>query len=197
MATSLVKNEKIIKEYDYSRTSVKHGLLSPKTAQSQKLTVTNQRIIHEVTSVRKFSGNSITRKEIPLSASTFVSTSFKKRRSLIFLIVAILSLLVGVFATITVSWDDEFSITPLVISAVIGGAFLLRYFLSTRASLVCSIATKGVCSSIMELGASSLVSSRKPHIKRIRIYVDAAMGYEIAEQLGTVILQAQQESDQQ
>ena len=198
MSVQLIKDEKILRSYDYASSSAR-GLGATNGAKT--LVITNKRIIHkESISGKKTTGSNIS--EMPVSAAKYVNTSFKITRYPILFVLGCLFafLAVVMFALNRVQRGGVALFTGLsLILLIVAGVCFLVYFLKKTYSFACSIDTDTRITTAFAFSSVSGDSRTKGLFAKfrranknfyIKVKVNPEVAQKMAEELGGIIAAA-------
>ena len=183
MNITLSTNEKIIKKYDYSASSVK-ATKGGSVNTTSTLYVTNKRIISEFNMDKK----GVARKEIPLAAADYVQTLITNSAKYLILLI-LLAILSVIFLIAGTAGEES---TPLIIGVVLlvlTIVLLIMYLLSRKTSVYVEISGKMNEYPLMEICASTSVLSNSK-IKKIKIKVDKQTAETMVDEIGAIIIDA-------
>lgn len=202
MALKLASDERIIRNYEYATSSVGKGRKSSSSKKS--LTITNKRIIHTQGGVGKNS-EQISQQEVPISQVDSVETTYAKQKYPRYLIWGIVCLIVGLVLLIRWFSDGAGSyVLPIIAILAVGAGIALVVVYTKKGSYVlsCVIGTIGegltplLAFSTESVGLNSGKSPRRRRKKsrklKVMVSVDNEVVLTLAEELGAVILDAQQ-----
>lgn len=179
MNFKLATNESIIKSYNYSSKELKSKGPAKQEPLQNSLIITNKRIIEETVSDK-----TIIRKEIPVQAADYVSTSYAA--SATSLMIAIALAVLGIVGIIIGAMAFPPLIFIGVISLVMCVIMLVLYFLRRGAGVTVEISGKMGEHSLISMGASSMAAANK--IKRIKIKVDKTVAQTMVNEIGAILL---------
>ena len=198
MAIKLAKDEKVLKSFNYASVGYKQKRGQFDTF--KRLTITNQRIIHEA--VRETRNNElILRQEMPVTDAKYIKTTMGKTTSLRFLIFAIVLAVFAVAAVVVsfLKFAETFKFVFWILAAtfaIFAIVNLILYFKSRVTTVSFSIFTDHYLTLAMSTAVSDGDYSQAQELKKgkkeptleIRVSVDDAR--EIADGLGAAILNA-------
>ena len=191
----LSKGEQVIKEFQYGEKKAKGLFAGKKNNVKRSLIVTNKRIVSQ-----SEGPNTTARKEIPLSAADYVTSSFtKKQRSLVPAIIALVFGLIALIAGLVIktkngSGDPIMAMVIVQIGLlVIGGGLLILgivllilYFISKTAGVEIVIAGKCLETQLLSVSSSNLQVGKK--VKLFKIVVNREVAYPMINELGALLL---------
>jgi len=191
MAIQYARNERELRRYEYSKTSVKKRRIS-RVCSENNLIVTNERIISEVVT-----GESVRREEMPVKNAAYLNTSYNfHSKPFIMLVLGILLLICGaVLIALSVKGvTDEGAVRYIgIVQCVVGLAFVIGFFLSAASAGVhVTIYSDLPCNEVMSFGSSfstGKVRRRKSKkAAKVRITVDKNAAIDMIDNLGAFIL---------
>ncbi len=188
MEFKLAEGERILKTYDCATVKTK-GNNGKQTANST-LVVTNRRVVQRNTLAGK-KISSIANKEIPVSAVKFVDVSYTKMRGInMILFLALLSLLAAICFIVSESGDGiEFSFLCLSLFC-----FFVHFIMRMGAkgvTLEFVLATDIKKNFSLSHGATSGIFGKRSSTKVMNVTVDEKVALVLVQELGAVILNAQ------
>ena len=195
MSVMLAKNEKIVKAYEYANVRVKRGLTQSDTY--KKLTVTNQRVIHESICEKKGRECAV-RSEMPLSEAKYLDTAVAKTAKTALLVWGIILAAIGLIAVILSAAGllDVLGIGDVILSVMlmlIGGLLILGYFASRRTVLICIVSSEKETHTAMQIAeaTTTAVTDKKKNDKvTVVVNVNDEVAKMMVAELGAVLLDA-------
>ena len=185
MELLLAKDEKIIKSYLYSNRSQK-GLGGGKYSLDKKLIITNKRVISE-----SKSKVTVIRKEVPLSACDYISSSYAKQsRSIVGTIVCIVLALIGFVAYFIIK-ENMYKLIALGVGAffiILALILFILFLLKKNAYVELEIGGKKRENNLLSVGSSNMVLNNKKKNKTIKIVVDRKISEAMINEIGALLL---------
>lgn len=207
MSVSLAKNERVIKEYEYANMSVVG--IGKKSATTKKLTVTNKRIIHQE-STAGIGTERISTTEMPVKDAKYVNAYYgsKSFGFLLKLGIYVLIFTVGlVYLLLASDTSLEGGMLALVAClGIIGVVAIILYFVIKDRSVIFSIRTDTHITPAMQASSKAeslltkgifarLRSADRGLTINVKVKVNQKVAKELVEELGAVILEAQNAED--
>lgn len=179
MSIKLSDNERILKSYEYSKTSGKKGLFGGKEESTSTLIVTNKRIINENANTY-----GVSRSEIPVKSADYIGTVFSKKTPS--LIGGIILAVFGLILTIVMA----IVFMPLLVVGlalmIIGIITIIKAVFGKSASVTVQISSYNGEHNLMSIGSS--VGTFKSSVKKISIFVNADVANQMVNEIGAVII---------
>lgn len=186
----LAEGEKVIRNYDYTKSS-SLGITSS-TRSARNLMVTNKRVIHTTTK-GGMGKEQMSVQELPIKYIRTVNSFCGKRKYPAFLVWGIILAVFGIFLTI-VSKESK-----CLLFLIPAAAFILIYIFKTDYSYSCNISANGIVCNGMTLGSSSGNSLTRGLFRsvaavdtmttiNIKVKVNGDITKQMVSELGAVIL---------
>lgn len=198
MSVQLIKDEKILRSYDYASSSAR-GLGATNGAKT--LVITNKRIIHkESISGKKTTGTNIS--EMPVSAAKYVNTSFKiTRYPVLFVLGCLFAFLAVVLLALGGATGGAVALSfgLFLVLLIVAGVCFLVYFLKKTYSFACSIDTDTRIANAFAFSSVSGDSRTKGLFAKfrranknfyIKVKVNPEVAQKMAEEMGCIIAAA-------
>lgn len=178
MALQLANNEKILKSYEYSKSTGKTGLFK-KEESSSTLIVTNKRIVSEYAC-----DTGVSRSEIPIKSADYIGTNFsKKTPSLILgIVLAVLGLILAIVLAIVMLPLLVIGVAVLICGVVI----IIKAVTGKSASVTVQISSYHGEHSLMSIGSS--VGTFNSAVKSMKIFVNVDTAIQMVDEIGAIIM---------
>ncbi len=183
MSIKLSKNEKILKEYAYSTVTVN------KEETSKKLIITNKRLVHRI-ETHKMGGEEIVNEQINVGDVKSVDASYGKQTHPIFLVWAILFGLAGV-AMIAAQ-----IIVGVIIALLIAAGFVALYIFKKEFVVTCAFSFERATAELVAGSSMAGYGMGGKAVKKIKIAVNGSVAKDMVEEIGALILDANECTDE-
>ena len=201
MSIQFAKDEAVVRRYDYATLGFKKKLGRYTTFKS--LIITNKRVIHEAVCGKRGSGM-VSRREMPLEDAKYVDTAVARTSKPAFIVWSIIFAILGAVGFVL----PNLNVLPnleLVFQGVGAGAFLvavlflIAYFGSRKAFLLCNISTDHPLYPVMGIAEvadnghdekKAKKENKKNKNIRLEIAINTAVAKQLSDELGAVILDA-------
>ncbi len=188
MSIQMAAGEKIIKDFEYTKSKAGGALSVQRQKITKNLIVTNKRIIHR-TSVSQLGGKSISNKELPISAAKCVNVSYGLKPYYIFLFLGFIFALLSI-ASVAMFKELNVATAICLIAAVL---FFILFAVLKRCTLTCEILTDRRFAIAMGFSGqtqslvSRLFSGKSSQNLKVRIKVSREVAQEMTEELGALL----------